>query len=538
MTRTRHNSILQTCRYALAGQAASLLWVLLVGGCASALGGILNPIALRWIVDRGIRSHNLRMFVAVSLLSFASFALWRLLVLYNRRSLLKLKQRILPMHVARLWGQYCVSDYAIARERSASYHMSFIYDEVLTSVLPFVEKLVVLCNAVIGVAACLILMMSLSPGASIYICLAIPPLNLLSLYFTKRIRETAAEEQAVQATARDHLAKTIAALPTVRLFGIHRQVGRRLTHTLDELVDALYKRDYAVTLFQSLSGMASSAAEIAIILVSGYEVVRGRFTYGMFFAFMNSFWMALGSSRAALEALPEMLRLSVNLEILRTKYPPHEYVPPRRGHSLALQSAGFRIKGASILSKVSFTIDPASRTVIRGPNGSGKSTLGLLIGGLLEPSEGWVTLPTHGRVVVITDPMQLPPGTLAEILPEDGDSLAREKYAARLGLLPLLHCSPDDMSAGQRKKAQILFGLSFPASVYIFDEPLAHLDPASKSAVMELLLEATADSALIVIMHGDDALDRHFDTLYTLTAGRLALADQFQFEHETAHVGS
>ena len=61
----------------------------------------------------------------------------------------------------------------------------------------------------------------------------------------------------------------------------------------------------------------------------------------------------------------------------------------------------------SVLSDVSFTLEPGQAAAITGPSGSGKSTLLYILGALEPPSSGTVTL--GGR-----DPFSLTPAQLAD----------------------------------------------------------------------------------------------------------------------------
>ena len=84
-----------------------------------------------------------------------------------------------------------------------------------------------------------------------------------------------------------------------------------------------------------------------------------------------------------------------------------------------------------------------------------------------------------------------------------------------MGLSEELDQEVTELSAGQRKRLEVLMGLLKPADLYIFDEPLAGIDVESKEVVMQTLFRETQGKTLLVIMHGDEQYQRHFDRVVT-----------------------
>ncbi|WP_233493212.1 MULTISPECIES: ATP-binding cassette domain-containing protein [unclassified Meiothermus] len=130
----------------------------------------------------------------------------------------------------------------------------------------------------------------------------------------------------------------------------------------------------------------------------------------------------------------------------------------------------------------------------------------------LAPQEGEVELP--GRVAALTAPPELPPLAVRELVPDAG--LRRE-----LGLEGLEDRRPEALSSGQRQRAAVGALLCEEADLYLLDEPLANLDPESREGVLELILRRTAGKALVVVLHGDEALHGRFDRVVELAGPRV-----------------
>ena len=59
---------------------------------------------------------------------------------------------------------------------------------------------------------------------------------------------------------------------------------------------------------------------------------------------------------------------------------------------LSAWSVGFEVRGARLVSNLSFEIRPGEVAIVVGANGAGKTTLLRLLGGLLQPTAGEVVL--------------------------------------------------------------------------------------------------------------------------------------------------
>ncbi len=169
---------------------------------------------------------------------------------------------------------------------------------------------------------------------------------------------------------------------------------------------------------------------------------------------------------------------------------------------------------------------PAGQAVaLVGHNGSGKSTLLKLVAGLLDASDGSVTIDGHpagspdARAAisyipdepVLYDDLSVREHLLyvaalhgAELTDADLDELV-----GRLGLTGRVDDLPARFSRGLRQKAGLAVGLVRPFSVLLVDEPFVGLDATGRAALLELLDEANdAGAALVVATHDPTYVDR------------------------------
>jgi ABC-2 type transport system ATP-binding protein len=159
-----------------------------------------------------------------------------------------------------------------------------------------------------------------------------------------------------------------------------------------------------------------------------------------------------------------------------------------------------------------------------GPNGAGKSTLLAIAAGLLEPSHGVMLIRgfTAGSIEARAATSYIPD---TPVLYEDLSLDEHLEYVARLhgaddwpsrgaSLLQRLGLEewgenlPSQFSHGMRQKASIAVGLIRPFTVLLADEPFDGLDPPSRTALVALLKEVTADGgSVIVSTHRTEILD-------------------------------
>jgi NitT/TauT family transport system ATP-binding protein len=158
-----------------------------------------------------------------------------------------------------------------------------------------------------------------------------------------------------------------------------------------------------------------------------------------------------------------------------------------------------------------------------GPSGCGKTTFLRIVGGLLNPTEGWVELTprsqTQAPVAMVFQDYGIFPWktVLANVrfgldvagVPRTvGDARAR-RWLDRMGLADMARAHPPALSGGMRQRVAIARALAVEPEILLLDEPFAALDAQLRRLLGEELLrlwETDRRTVLLVTHSVEEAL--------------------------------
>jgi ABC-type multidrug transport system ATPase subunit len=171
------------------------------------------------------------------------------------------------------------------------------------------------------------------------------------------------------------------------------------------------------------------------------------------------------------------------------------------------------------LAPLDLKIKAGEAIALVGHNGSGKSTLLRLASGLLDLTSGSVTIAgvpagsADARAAasfvpddpVLYDDLSVREhlGYIAALHGVDVGDAEIDALLDRVGLLHRADDLPARFSRGLRQKTSIAIGLIRPFRLLLVDEPFVGLDAPGKVSLLELLDEANADGAAIVVATHD-----------------------------------
>jgi ABC-type Mn2+/Zn2+ transport system ATPase subunit len=181
-------------------------------------------------------------------------------------------------------------------------------------------------------------------------------------------------------------------------------------------------------------------------------------------------------------------------------------------------SAGYGDRTA--LEHVTLAVEPGSLLAVVGPNGAGKSTLLKLMAGLLQPWSGRIEIlgapaGRESRRVAYVPQAELVdwgfPVTVEDVVmmgrfprlgpirrPGPDDRRAVREALAQVGMATHLRTQIGRLSGGQRRRVFLARALAAEPDVFLLDEPVTGIDPATQELLMDLL-EAEADRGKTIV---------------------------------------
>ena len=195
----------------------------------------------------------------------------------------------------------------------------------------------------------------------------------------------------------------------------------------------------------------------------------------------------------------------------------------------------YAIGERTILDDVSMHASSGRVLAVRGPSGSGKSSLLAMLGGLLAPSGGTITLDGarvipksdvalrrrfgfvlqgYGLVAALTARENVAVVLQAARMPSPQVCSRVQAVLERVRLAPVADHLVEDLSGGQQQRVAVARALVTAADVLLADEPTAELDAENRGLIVSLLIErARAGAAVVIASHDPEVVDACDDVL-------------------------
>ena len=189
-----------------------------------------------------------------------------------------------------------------------------------------------------------------------------------------------------------------------------------------------------------------------------------------------------------------------------------------------------------ILKDISLSISSGKIVGLLGKNGAGKTTLIKLINDLLTPTSGEILV--NGKEIGVESKKvisylpertylnkQMKVSEVIELFKDFYQDFDEEKSIRLLKDLDLdINQSLTKMSKGMQEKVQLVLVMSRKADLYILDEPLGGVDPATRDYILDTILTNFNESASVIIStHLISDIERILDEVIFIDKGKIVL---------------
>lgn len=192
--------------------------------------------------------------------------------------------------------------------------------------------------------------------------------------------------------------------------------------------------------------------------------------------------------------------------------------------------------GLSALDNVSLSIENGKIIGLLGPNGSGKTTFIKIINGLLRPSSGRVLIngsepgiETKKQVAYLPDNSYLNSWmTVEQIIDmftdfyEDFRPKLAYEMLDRLGIK--LGAKLKNLSKGNKEKVCLILVMSRNALLYVLDEPIAGVDPATRDYVISTIINNyNPEASVLISTHLISDIEQVLDEVIFINNGKIIM---------------
>ncbi len=201
--------------------------------------------------------------------------------------------------------------------------------------------------------------------------------------------------------------------------------------------------------------------------------------------------------------------------------------------------------GTTALNNVNLILPKGKIIGLLGPNGSGKTTLIKIAAGLLVPTLGQITIggaapgpETKAIVSYLPERPYFNQWMNAEqMISYFEDFYSDFDRAKAMDMMAKLNINPKakmkTLSKGTKEKVQLILVMSRHAKLYLLDEPIGGVDPATRDYILETIISNyDPDATVIISTHLIADIERTLDEFIFINNGNVVMYDSVDAARE------
>lgn len=190
--------------------------------------------------------------------------------------------------------------------------------------------------------------------------------------------------------------------------------------------------------------------------------------------------------------------------------------------------------GMPALMNLNMSLPKGKIIGLLGPNGSGKTTFIKLVAGLLTPTSGNLAINGFAPGVETKSFISYLPERsyfsswmkVSDILAVFKDFYADFDMVKALDMLRRLGINPNSkiktLSKGTKEKVQLVLVMSRHAKLYLLDEPIGGVDPATREYILNTIISNySEDSTIIISTHLITDIEKVLDEFVFINKGQI-----------------
>ncbi len=518
---------------------AHILSVLLL--TVSSLMFLLDPLLIKWLIDRVLPKRDFRLLIVVSASLFviyvcrlASGALARLV---SFRTVQKLALGI-RLDILEKMNLLSADYHENTPVGDKLYRMEQDVDQVAelgSSLVP--SFLQTAFNTVFVVGTMSILNLRLT-------CILLPLLPIffvLRKYFERRLRLSSESAQQRASEENSFLQEHLGHIVQVQLLHQERSQTKAFVEKAKARVLSLNRRTLTEILFAVCYMGVISVGAIGILGYGGYQVFIGGLTIGGLVAFYSYLVRLFEPLNFAVDLYSRLARLGAStrriLEVIKMSpsvvdYPASLTLAETIRGAIELRNVDFNYRDSiAVLAGLNLQVSAGEKVALVGASGSGKSTIAKLVARIYDATRGNVNIDgidlrniklesLRSRVCYLMQDTVLFDRTLRENLLLGNPNATEQQLIQAIEIADLrtvvdrlpLGCETPvgprggTLSGGERQRVAIARAVLQNPSVIVLDESTSALDAPSEQRVFRNLNRYFSKQTILVISHRISAL--------------------------------
>lgn len=328
----------------------------------------------------------------------------------------------------------------------------------------------------------------------------------------------------------------------VRMFNSHNYFLKLWKYKFDELKNLVVRTNWKSFKFSTFANLISIISFSFFIFICARDAWNNTISIGSFILFTATYGILQNSIDNIVYQLKSISKTTHNYDnynyfisnIPNQRLENKIFLNNSNGINIRFENVSFKYNESDkkILSDISFEIKSGEKIALVGLNGAGKSTLIRLITGLYECSSGniyindeniqnfsqdslyklynvvfqdyshfYLTLRDNISLSNLSDRQNEEKLDRAISIGGVEDFFYKFKHGFDTQIGRIYEDDGVDLSGGEWQKVAISRSFFEERNIFIFDEPVASLDPYSEYMLMDNIIKHTSNNTVIIISH-------------------------------------
>ncbi|CAG1021221.1 partial putative ABC transporter ATP-binding protein, partial [Patescibacteria group bacterium] len=330
---------------------------------------------------------------------------------------------------------------------------------------------------------------------------------------------------------------------------------------------ASIKADIASQFLKPIYDLASSAAQVIVVVYGLSLVTRGEITFGLLFTFftytqrfydplrmMAQIWSNVQLALAAWSRINQVLKLESNLRVVESSS--NTDTGSQSINAIEFEDVNFGYQNEDpILKNVNLELEKGKTYALVGPTGGGKSTTASLMVRLYDPTSGVINFwgkdiksysfkELSNRIgFILQDPL-LFTGTVGENIRYGNNELASlsdQELLDRLkeaglsdfiekfdnGLETAINNNAENISLGQKQIISFIRIILRNPDLLILDEATANIDTVTEELLQNIINKLPKKTTKVIIAHRLNTIKKA-DQIFFVNNGSIEKAKDFK----------